>query len=148
MIVLDASLAVKLIITETDSAEARRWFAAGDEPIVAPDLIAIEVAQAIVRRVNAQETATIAGQNALRAWRATLDSGAIGLMRSSPETIETAAMIAMQIGHPLKDCLYLELAIDLGCDLATCDATFRTRALRYYPGIRLLADYHPENDRS
>lgn len=52
-----------------------------------------------------------------------------------------ASALAIQLGHPLKDCLYLALARELGCALATCDVRFRNRALEAYPDIKLLTYY-------
>ena len=55
--------------------------------------------------------------------------------------LHRAALIALTLGHPLADCIYLSLARELRCGLATCDGKFVERAVRLYPEIRLLEDY-------
>jgi predicted nucleic acid-binding protein len=49
--------------------------------------------------------------------------------------------LALSIGHPLKDCLYLALAIELGCELATCDRPLVDNAQSIYPKLRHLRDF-------
>ncbi len=141
MIVLDASLAAKLVIEEADSLAAKRWFLELVEDVVAPDLIAIEVAQAIVRRVNVRTTAPEIGRTALRAWQGMLSGGGRALTRAEPAQVVAGAEIAIRLGHPVKDCLYLALAMQLNCDLVTSDARFADKARTVYPGIRLLDVY-------
>lgn len=67
MIVLDASLAAKLVIDEADSTVAESWFGTVAGEIVAPELIMIEVAQAIDRRVNMRNLGPARGRTALQA---------------------------------------------------------------------------------
>lgn len=140
MIVIDASLATKLVIDEIDSEMAEQWLAKADPDLVAPDLIAIEVAQAIVRRVNMRDVGHDEGSQTLSDWRALLEKD-IELRRTDPDQMEIAAELAMQMGHPVKDCVYLALAMEHGCELATSDAKFAAKARRLYPAVKLLADY-------
>jgi predicted nucleic acid-binding protein len=56
--------------------------------------------------------------------------------------VAEAAGIALRLGHPLADCLYLALAIELDCDLATCDAKFQARASSAYPRVQLLSEFN------
>lgn len=53
----------------------------------------------------------------------------------------------MRLGHPVKDCLYLALAMELRCDVATRDAKFIARARKIYPAVRHLSDYPAANER-
>jgi predicted nucleic acid-binding protein len=141
VIVLDASLAVKLVVQEADSDLADRWFAGVQDEVIAPDLLAIEVAQAIVRRENARDMPQGSGRDTLRAWRAILDGGAIALIRTQPAHVEAAAELALALGHPVKDCIYLALAADKRGELATCDAKFAVKARTIHPAVKLLRDY-------
>ena len=53
--------------------------------------------------------------------------------------MRAAADLAMRLGHPLKDCIYLVLADRLGCTVVTADARFRDRVAD--PArVELLAD--------
>lgn len=140
MIVLDASVAVKLLVVERDSEQARTWLRNTADELVAPDLFAVETAQAIVRRVNNRQMDATTAQAVLDVWRHVLGGG-VTLLRSKLVQIETAADLAMKLGHPIKDCIYLALAIDLDCDLVTCDAKFRDRAAALYARVKLLAEF-------
>ncbi|MEO5938045.1 MAG: type II toxin-antitoxin system VapC family toxin [Sphingomonas sp.] len=140
MTVVDASLATKLLIKESDSEDARRWFGGQSEPVLAPDLLAIEVAQAVVRRVNARDVAAVRGRDILRTWRVILENDGIMLLRTSAAQVEKAAGLAISLGHPTKDCVYLALAIERNTNLMTCDAKFAARAREIYPGVKLLSD--------
>ena len=44
------------------------------------------------------------------------------------------------LGHPVRDCVYLALAMEFGGELATCDAKFSAKAQTIYPKVKLLAD--------
>lgn len=70
-----------------------------------------------------------------------LDERGIDLRPTDPEQVEIAAEIAMQIGHPTKDCVYLALAMEYDCELVTCDAKFAAKARAVHSAVRLLADY-------
>ncbi|WP_326523102.1 type II toxin-antitoxin system VapC family toxin [Sphingomonas sp.] len=140
MIVVDASLLVKLLVPEPDSGMADAWMRCTVD-VSAPDLVAIEVAQAIVRRVNDRRATVGEGERALGGWHDLLANGSVALVRTTPGQVEEAALIAMQIGHPVRDCVYLALAIEHRGTLVTCDARFQRRAVEVYPDIRLLADY-------
>jgi len=137
MIVVDASLATKLVVDEADSDAADRWFRDCDDALAAPDLIAIEVAQAVVRRVNDRQTHIETGRAALNRWHDLLAGGGIQLSHADPADVLTAAEIAMRLGHPVKDCVYLAMAIARNVDLITCDSKFAAKARAVYPGVKL-----------
>jgi predicted nucleic acid-binding protein len=44
----------------------------------------------------------------------------------------------MNLGHPLKDCIYLALAMEMSCDLITCDARFAEKAKGAWARVRVL----------
>lgn len=54
--------------------------------------------------------------------------------------MKQAALLALDLGHPFKDSIYLALAVDLGCDLVTCDARFAKRAKEVWPRVRMLGE--------
>lgn len=139
MTIIDASLAAKLLIKESDSEEARSWFSGQSEP-AAPDLLAIEVAQAIVRHVNVREIPVADGKRLLSAWRNILENDGILLLRTSAAQVAEAAELAISLGHPIKDCIYLATAIEQHTDMMTCDAKFASKARMIYPGVKLLSE--------
>lgn len=145
MIVVDASLAVKWILWERDSRAAIDFLRYHRDDLHAPDLLFTEVAQAIVRRHNEGRAAGLDIQDdareALHKWTALWADTAVQSHRLNPHWLSEAGLMAMELGHPLQDRIYLALARELSCDLATCDAKFRAKAVDLYPDIRLLSDY-------
>ena len=75
-------------------------------------------------------------------WLGTVMVDGILLYPLDTELMKSGVDIALELGHPLTDCLYLALAIDLDCELATCDVKFRAKAAPIYPRIKLLADFN------
>jgi predicted nucleic acid-binding protein len=138
MIVIDASLAVKWFRAETFSVEASTIYEdyAGD--IIAPDLLAVEVISALVRGGNMVKAARAPMEAALSEFGAMLDNGSIQLERMGTKQLIDAATIALTLGHPLKDCLYLSLAMELDCDLLTCDARIAAKARDVWDRVRVL----------
>jgi predicted nucleic acid-binding protein len=140
MIVVDASLAVKWMLWEADTPDAIAFLRSSGE-LVAPDLLFIEVAGAIVRRGNEDKAIQDDALRAVEMWTIAWSDHVVKNYRVTLRRLFTASRIALQIGNPLKDCIYLGLAMELKCELATCDARFRAKAAALYPRIRLLEDY-------
>jgi predicted nucleic acid-binding protein len=140
MTVVDASLAVKWMLWEADSGDALAFLSSGGD-LVAPDLLFIEVAGAIVRRGNENKAMQADALRALEKWTIAWSDHVVKNYRVTQRRLFTASKLALQIGNPLKDCIYLVLAMELKCDLVTCDARFRSKALPIYSGIRLLGEY-------
>jgi predicted nucleic acid-binding protein len=138
MIVVDASLGVKWFLDEAGSDEAIAVLVEHRSEIIAPDLFGVEVAAALVREINAKRD-----DNARYGWElarllALFESEAVMLHRVPPKLVAYAADFAVEIGHPLKDCIYLALAIAQGCELFTCDARFAAKAARWERSITLV----------
>jgi predicted nucleic acid-binding protein len=141
MIVVDASLAVKWTLWEGDSPHAIEFLRSHGGELAAPELIFIEVAGVIVRRGNQDKALQADALRALDKWTIAWSDHVVKNYRVTQRRLFIASSMALTIGHPLKDCIYLALAKELGADLATCDARFRDKALALYPKIRMLADY-------
>lgn len=127
MIVLDASVAVKLVTEELGSEAALRRVTEEAERI-APDWIKIEVASALTNKVRrtdlGMETATIA----LRALPDFFTE-----IADSDQLIEPTMALSVELDHAFYDCLYLALALNRGCRLITDDRQFAAAASRAYP---------------
>ena len=138
MIVVDASVIVKWFVPEVGSAAARALLSAADE-VIAPELARVEVASALIRTaIRGQLSGADAGTT-LRAWfRATAD-GQIFLL-SNADDIEAAAELALELRHPLPDCLYLAAAERLGVALITADQAFARRATGRWDLVQLLEE--------
>jgi predicted nucleic acid-binding protein len=138
MIVVDANIAAKWLLPEPGSDEAIA-LQEGPHQLVAPDLIRLEVAAAITRRVRADKK-PLPPKEAVRRyqkWIRLLDQATISLIPES-DLLAEAVDLAVLIKHPLQDCLYLAAAIRLDAELITADETFLKRAIRHYPRVSLL----------
>jgi predicted nucleic acid-binding protein len=138
MIVVDASVIVKWFIPEVGDVPAKALLATADE-LIAPELARIEVASALVRKGIRQELAGTDVENTLRAWFRALSEGQIFLLPNA-EDIEAAATMALELKHPLPDCLYLALAERLGVALITADRAFARRAARQSNLVQILTE--------
>ena len=113
-LVVDASVAVKWLVVEEDSADARGLL--GDEELHAPRLLVSEVANAVWRKVRLDQ----------------VDRGAAGQLLATmlklpvrwhaDETI-CADAIRLAIAHdrPVYDLMYVALAQRLGIRVVTAD---------------------------
>jgi predicted nucleic acid-binding protein len=138
MIVVDASVIVKWFIPEVGAVPAKALLAAGDE-LMAPELARIEVASALIRKGISQQLAGADVESALRAWFRALADGQVFLLPNADD-LETAAKLALELQHPLPDCLYLAAAERLGVALITADRTFVRRAARRSSMVQILEE--------
>lgn len=130
-LVVDASVAVKWIVTEEGSAEA---VGLRGMPLSAPDLIVAEVGNVLWRKVRRRE---LLAEEALAAVAVFTHVDLV--LHSSHPLIEEAVQIAIELGHPVYDCLYLALARRLGTQLVTADARLVGRLAAARPELRDLA---------
>jgi len=115
-LVVDASVALKWVVDEPGASEANALL---QERLVAPELLLLECANGLWRRVRKGELTQSEAE-----WR-------FGLLeavpkRLSPDARDTSAALrlAIQLGHPIYDCLYLACAIRNGCQVVTADKRF------------------------
>jgi len=137
VIVVDASVAAKAYLEETGSDEAIALLA-GRERLHAPELIRVEVAAALCRRVRRGELQADEALVRCEHWLGRLAGGLIGLTPDR-ELITAAAALAAELKHPLQDCLYLAEARRLDAPLLTADRAFRDRVAAFDPRVSLLA---------
>jgi len=116
-LVVDASIAVKWVVEEegTTQALALRERA----KLIAPELLVAECANILWKKVQRTELST---KEALLAAR--LLQGAEMELLPTRSLLEAAASIAIALGHPAYDCLYLALAIENDCQFVTADERF------------------------
>ena len=138
MIVVDASVIVKWFIPEVDAAPAKALLSTADE-LVAPELARVEVASALIRKGIRQELTGADVENTLRAWFRALADGQIFLLPNADD-VEVAAKLALELQHPLPDCLYLAAAERLGVALITADRAFARRAARRSNLVQILEE--------
>ena len=107
MIVIDASVAAKWFLPEVGSDEAVK-LQEGPSELIGPELIRMEVAGAITRRVR-DKGRPLPPAEALRhyaVWFRLLEQATIGLIPES-EILNDAIKLSVEVRHPLHDCIYL-----------------------------------------
>jgi predicted nucleic acid-binding protein len=113
-LVVDASVAT-LWVLDQDGSE-RALALRNEDSLIAPSLIAAEIGSALWKAVRRAETtpksALIALQSALLPFRQLVPD---------EELSERAMELAIELNHPIYDCLYLALAERERCGLATAD---------------------------
>jgi predicted nucleic acid-binding protein len=120
MIVVDASVAVKWVLSETGSEAAA---ALRDQDLIAPVLWLAEAANVLWRRARIGE---ITGEQA-SARLSELLKAPVASLPIEPH-LERALELAIEIGHPTYDCVYLALALHHQTHVVTADRRFVSAA--------------------
>jgi predicted nucleic acid-binding protein len=116
-VVVDASVALKWLVAEADSAEALELRAGQD--VRAPDLLLIECRNALLSHVRQKKLSHAA------ALQAEIDLGESGVeIVPSQPLLPHAFALALDLGKPIYDCIYLAAAIAADRVLITADARF------------------------
>jgi len=129
--VVDASIAVKWFTQENFHAEALLLLAR-PERLAAPDLIIAEIGNIAWKKCLRGEIP----RNQAEAMVLAI-GGYIPTLQPATGLIERALDLALSLGHPVYDCLYLACAEVLGGFLVTADSRFRD-ALRGTPHASLI----------
>lgn len=137
MIVVDASVAVKVYITEPGT-DAATELLVGPTRLVAPEVIRLEVCGALCRRVRVGELQPPEALTRCTHWNSELSRGVVALTADA-ELFSEAIPLSIKLKHPLADCLYLALAQRLNQPIVTADRPFHDRVRPFYPKISLLA---------
>ena len=135
--IVDASVAVKWVLRESDS-DIARTIAAGDMRLLAPDLIILELANALRKAVSAQSITRDYAVQSLAGIRRVFDP-----LITIADFIDEAISLAIDLKHPIYDCVYLVTSRRLGAPLVTADTTFAAK-LAGTPdaaNVILLADW-------
>ena len=140
MIVIDACVAVKWFLKEVDSDEASLLLEQHASEISVPELFSVEVLAALVRNSNIHKRAVPEMRESAFAFAGIIAGSRLAVIPATPVRLLVAFEQAIAIGHPLKDCLYLALAIELGCPLVTADARFAAKARGVWGDVRVLGE--------
>ncbi len=138
MIILDASVAVKWYAKEPFTPEALGLLQELRGNITVPDIFVSEVIGALVRHANIDKSLRGESKISIQRFVALFDNEWIKAQRISPSQMAQAAALALDLGHPLKDCIYLALAMEMDCELVTCDARFAEKARGVWARVRVL----------
>jgi len=141
IVVVDASVAAKWLFHETDAEKARTLLAealAGRLSLLAPELLPAEVASSLWKRARREGVRL----SEVRTHYLRFMEFCPALVRISSLT-EPALGLALEHRHPVYDCLYVALALELSCDLVTADERFHLAFSSSFPQVRLLRDWRP-----
>ena len=139
VLVLDASLAVKLVLPEPYS-DAARELIFGSEfahlSILAPVIIMTEVTAAITKSVRSRTISSATARAAFATWKDLVESvfREVTLLNNIDEAFE----LSLRLHHGLHDCLYLALAQSRDAVLATCDGVLAHKARRIGAVVRFV----------
>jgi predicted nucleic acid-binding protein len=117
--VLDASVAIKIVVPEAGTAESLGLL---ERPVhwLAPRLMIIEVASALRRMVEGGQLSVLDATSALAVTLDAIEDGVVVL--ADDEALAQAALtLALSLKHKVPDCLYLALAEREGAFLASAD---------------------------
>jgi predicted nucleic acid-binding protein len=117
-VVIDASVALKWFIPESDSGMADDLIRAEAE-LIAPDIIWIEMANAVWKN-------TRLGSLEAEIWDdvAAKLPGLLTIHGAEGQLLHSAVKLAVTLEHPVYNCLYLALAIQVGARIVTVDKRF------------------------
>ena len=117
--VVDASVAVKWLITENHSEQAARLLE-GDQVLVAPALLYAEAANALWALARRGDIASADVRDAV----AVLADAPIHVPSSMRQLMPAAARLTSDLEHPVYDCFYLALALQEQRPVVTADRRF------------------------
>jgi predicted nucleic acid-binding protein len=131
-LVVDASVAVRWYLPGEGARRAAEIL--GRDDLIAPDIVIVEIASAVWKRVRKNEVSLGTALEILRRASAAFST----LVPITTLTME-AMRLAVRFDHATYDCLYLALAQRDGSTLVTADAQLAEVAARIGVGIELLA---------
>jgi predicted nucleic acid-binding protein len=132
-------MAVKWFVPEPDEAAARAVLEDA-RVLLAPAIARIEVAAALIKKAQRGELPHEGCAKALDLWRRTLAADRLVLVADDLD-LQAGCSLALDLAHPLPDCLYLALSIRLGVPLVTADQRFDRRVGTSYAGVELLSAF-------
>jgi predicted nucleic acid-binding protein len=115
ILIVDSSVAVKWAVDEEGHADAVALIAGGHDFLV-PDFLLLEVGNVLWKKFRRGEITSEQATAALAAVGDTLSA-----LVHSWSLADRAFAIAMEIDHPMYDCIYLAAAEEYGAKLVTAD---------------------------
>ncbi len=123
-VVIDASVALKWVLKEEGSEEAAQL---AGKPLLAPTLFLAECSNALWAGARRSDLTTAEVLSRLKA----LQSAPVEQIPLD-DLIEDAMILALELNHPVYDCIYLALALQRNTVVVTADRRF-VKAVRQRP---------------
>ncbi len=136
MIAVDASVAVKWLWPEPGHEEAKQLLKS-ETRLVAPIIIKLEVAGAVLRRCREKSITESEAHSLLGLWSRIVSTGTLHLVPIE-DVYDLAIAVSFGARHALADCLYVAVGTDLKIPLITADETLHKRCKTVYDNIQLL----------
>ncbi|MGH7242368.1 MAG: type II toxin-antitoxin system VapC family toxin [Phycisphaerales bacterium] len=136
MIVVDASVAVKWLFDETNSESALSLLDQSSR-LIAPSIIRLEVAGAVLWRFRDGRISYDAARAACDTWDDMLKRGILDLVPIE-DVYPRAVDLALRVKHTIPDCLYVIAAQDHEATVITADQPMHERCSPAYSRISLL----------
>src|ERR1700752_5035285 len=114
-LVIDSSVAIKWFVAENLHDEAKHLLDSGND-LYAPDLLVIELANVAWKKARRKE---IGDRQAREIAIACLDG--VPALHPSTDFIDRATEIALDLNHPVYDCLYIACAESIWSVFGTAD---------------------------
>jgi predicted nucleic acid-binding protein len=135
-LVVDCSVAAKWVLHEAGHIRALDLLQeerAGKVALIAPDLLLAEFASLIAKRTRRKQISLDLAEHSFRL----MQQSAPMLFATQP-LLEAALKLALDHQLSLWDCVYLALAIAVGCPMITADRRLFRSGVSRHPAIRLL----------
>jgi predicted nucleic acid-binding protein len=135
-LIIDASVAVKLLVDEDGAALAAFVYRAFD--LLAPALLLAECSNILWKKVRKGELSKAEAMT-----RSVVLTRTSIVLRPMEPLVEAATRLSIDLDHPAYDCFYLALAVAEACPFVTADERLvrKVEAVRGGPEIRLLSSF-------
>ena len=135
--VVDASVVLKWFLPESDSDLADQLLEAflnNQAELIAPDLLLLEVANTLWKRVTRNDLSEREAKSAYS------DLLAMPLPTvNSISLVDAALAFSLKHHHPVYDFVYCALAVDQNCDLVTSDQALVKKLSGVFPFVRHIS---------
>jgi predicted nucleic acid-binding protein len=137
--IIDTSVALKWYVEESDSVLARPLL---QLDLVAPDVILVELANALWKKVRKGQIESSQANEALSHL-----AGSVKLV-PSPALVDEALNLAVEMLHPVYDCLFVALAREVRAPLITADERLFRRLQAFGLGelVVMLSQWRERSD--
>lgn len=124
-LVIDASVAIKLVVDENDRAAARDLVLAKGNDLTVPDFLLVEAGNILWKKARLGEITAPQVHSGISDLLVTFDH-----FVPTPELIAAATQLSLKLDHPVYDCIYLACAHHVEGHVVTADQRFLAAATR------------------